>query len=164
MTRWSILLSVALAVAIPSSASGQATPDFSGTWTFVREARSRPSTSGTSSDISFPTGMVVKQTPTSLDVTMSNVGQQPITWRFTLDSNTVTLNETANTSETGEAAFAGTSLVLRTRRRFSSGAFRGMAVQQFKETWSLHEGVLTVEKSRIDDLFTLSATGVYDRK
>jgi hypothetical protein len=161
MKRWMIVLSTALTVGAQVVALAQARPDFSGTWTF-NQGKSSKGIAGNTPNVPFPSQLEVKQTPTEIHVLSTSVRQVPVTAVFKLDGSKVTIQAPQGISETGEARFEGPTLVITTRRSFSSPA--GETVVDFKETWSLSGSALTIEKVRTEAGDAASEKAVFDRK
>jgi len=160
MKRLTIVVGVALTVAVPAVALAQARPDFSGTWRF-NQGKSNPGLAGNTPSIPFPSQIVVKQTATDLAVDSSSVRQQPLSAVFKLDGSKVTVQTPSGITETGEAKFEGANVVITTRRSFSSPA--GETVVNFREVWSLGGNALTIEKTRTEDGESSSEKAVFDK-
>jgi len=160
MTRVAIALGVALTLGVQAAGLAQARPDFSGTWRF-NQAKSNPNIAGNTPNIPFPSQIVVKQTPTDLSVESTSVRQLPVSAVFKLDGSKVTVQAPSGISETGEARFEGATVVITSRRSFSSPA--GETVVDFKEVWSLDGSALTIDKTRTQDGESTSEKAVYDR-
>ena len=158
MTRVAITLCLALTLAVASQAVAQGKADFSGTWRF-NQAKSSPGIAGNTPNIPFPSQLVVKQSPTEFYVASTSVRQAPLTATYKLDGSKVTVDAPRGITETGDAKFDGATLVINTRRSFTSPA--GETVINFKEIWSVNGGVLTIEKTRIEDGETSSEKAVY---
>lgn len=159
MKRVAIALGLMLALSAPP-ALGQARPDFSGTWKF-NQGRSTPGIAGNTPIVPFPSQIVVKQTAGEISVESTSVRQAPMKAVFKLDGSKVTVEAPRGITETGEARFEGATLVVTTRRSFSSPA--GETVVDFKETWRLDGSVLTIEKTRIEGGESATETAVYDK-
>jgi len=160
MKQLVIVLGVALTLGVQAVALAQARPDFSGTWKF-NQAKSSPNIAGNSPDLPFPSQIVVKQTPTELSVAGSSVRQQSSSAVFKLDGSKVTVQAPQGISETGEAKFEGTTVVITSRRSFPSPA--GDIVADFKEIWSLSGNVLTIVKTRTQEGESTSEKAVFDK-
>ena len=160
MKRMVIMLGVALMLGVAPKALAQARPDFSGTWRF-NQGKSPPGIAGNTPNIPFPSQIVVTQTPTELQVASSSLRQQPISAVYKLDGSKVTVQAPPGISETGEARFDGATVVITSRRSFSSPA--GETVVDFKEIWSLSGNVLTIEKTRTESGEASTVKAVYDR-
>lgn len=160
MKRLAIVLGVALTLGVQAVALAQARPDFSGTWKF-NQAKSSPNIAGNSPDVPFPSELVVKQTPTEFSVASSSVRQQPFSAVFKLDGSKATVKAPSGITETGEAKLEGATVVITSRRSFSSPA--GETVVDFKEIWNLSGNVLTIEKSRTEDGESISAKAIFDK-
>ena len=160
MKRMAIMLGVALMLGVPPEALAQARPDFSGTWRF-NQGKSAPGIAGNTPNITFPSQIVVKQTPTELQVASSSVRQQPISAVYKLDGSKVTVQAPSGITETGEARFEGATVVITSRRSFSSPA--GETVVDFKEIWSLSGNVLTIEKTRTESGEASTVKAVFDK-
>ncbi|MGH9254197.1 MAG: hypothetical protein ACRD3C_06460 [Vicinamibacterales bacterium] len=160
MKRVVIVLGLALMLGIPPEALAQAVPDFSGMWRF-NQGKSSRGIAGNTPNIPFPSQLVVKQSPTELYVASTSIRQAPLTATYKLDGSKVTVDAPSGISETGEARFAGATVVITTRRSFSSPA--GETVVDFKETWSISGSVLMIEKTRIQDGESTTERAVYDK-
>lgn len=158
MTRVTIALAAVLALT-PPAALAQA-PDFSGTWR-LNQAKSNRSVVGNTPDIPFPSQIEVKQSPTDISVLSTSVRQQPVSAVYKLDGSKVTVQAPEGISETGEAKVDGGTLVITSRRSFSSPA--GDIVVEFKETWRLDAGALTIEKTRTQSGESSTQKAVYDK-
>jgi hypothetical protein len=160
MKRLMIVLGVALTLGVPAAALAQAKPDFSGTWKF-NQAKSNPNIAGNTPTIPFPSQIVVKQTPTELHVASSSVRQQPLSAIYKLDGSKVTVQAPPGLTETGEAKFEGETVVITSRRTFSSPA--GDIVADFKEVWTVSGNVLTIVKTRTQEGESTSEKAVFDK-
>ena len=160
MKRLMIVLGVALTLGVPAVALAQARPDFSGTWKF-NQAKSNPNIAGNTPNIPFPSQIVVKQTPTELHVASSSVRQQPLSAIYKLDGSKVTVQAPPGLTETGEAKFEGETVVITSRRTFSSPA--GDIVADFKEVWTVSGSVLTIVKTRTQEGESTSEKAVFDK-
>lgn len=160
MNRVVITLLVTLGLAAPPGAFAQARPDLSGTW-LLNFDRSGPEVAGNGADVPFPSQLVVTQSATELSVKRSSVRQAPFAAVYKLDGSRVTVEAPAGITETGEANFEGTTLVIKSRRSFSSPA--GDTVVEFKEIWSVSGNVLTVKKTMTQEGDSQTATAVYDK-
>ncbi len=160
MTRLIMALSVALALGSHVMTLAQAKPDFSGTWRF-NQAKSSPNIAGNTPNIPFPSQIVVKQAAADVAIDSTSVRQQPLSAVFKLDGSKVTILAPSGISETGEATIEGATLVITSRRSFSSPA--GEIVVNFKEVWSLNGSALTIVKTRIEDGDSTSETAVFDK-
>jgi hypothetical protein len=158
MKQLGILLSAALL--LTAVASAQAKPDFSGTWRF-NQAKSTPGIAGNTPNIAFPSQIVVKQSAGDFDVAMTSVRQQPVAAVYKLDGSQVNVQAPPGITETGNARIEGQTIVITSRRSFSSPA--GDTVVNFKEVWTLDGPVLTIEKTRIEDGETSTEKAVYDK-
>ena len=155
-----VVLGVALAMAAQTVAYAQAKVDFTGTWRF-NQAKSSPNIAGNTPVVPFPSQIVVKQTATNISVDGTSVRQQPVSAVFMLDGSKVTIKAPSGISESGEAKFEAATLVITSRRSFSSPA--GETVVDFKEVWTLDGNALTIVKTRIQDGESASETAVYDK-
>jgi hypothetical protein len=158
MKQLGILLSAALLLTAVASAQGR--PDFSGTWRF-NQTKSTPGIAGNTPNIAFPSQIVVKQSAGAFEVAMTSVRQQPVSAVYKLDGSPVNVQAPSGITETGTAKIEGQTMVITTRRSFSSPA--GDTVVNFKEVWSLDGTVLTIEKTRIEDGETATEKAVYDK-
>jgi len=155
-----LVIGLGVAVLLCASALAQGRPDFTGTWRFNQQ-KSTPGIAGNTPNIAFPSQIVAKQSATEFDVAMTSVRQQPVSAVYKLDGSQVTVQAPAGITETGSAKIEGATLVITTRRSFSSPA--GDTVVQFKEVWSLAGPVLTIEKTRVEDGESSTEKAVYDK-
>jgi hypothetical protein len=160
MKRVVTTLGVVLLLGAPPEALAQAKPDFSGTWRF-NQSKSTPGIAGNTPNVTFPSQIVVKQTPTELHVASSSVRQAPLTAIYKLDGSKVAVEAPPGLTETGEARFEGTTIVITTRRSFTSPL--GETVVDFKEIWNINGSVLTIEKTRIEGGETATEKAVFDK-
>ena len=160
MKRIVTLLGAALLLCVAQNVGAQATPDFSGTWKF-NQLKSTPGIAGNTPNIAFPSQIVVKQTPADLIVHSTSVRQAPVAANYKLDGSKVTVEAPKGITETGEAKFEGSNVVITSRRAFSSPA--GDQVVQFKEVWTLDGNVLTIVKTRVEDGESNTEKAVYDK-
>lgn len=160
MRRMTIALSVAATLAAPAIVVAQAAPDFSGTWR-LSQAKSSRAIVGNTPDIQFPSQLVVKQTAGDVAVVATSVRQQPMSATYKLDGSTVNVQAPEGITETGAATVSGNTLVITSRRSFSSPA--GDIVVDFKEVWSLTGNELTIEKTRTQSGESSTQKAVYDK-
>lgn len=160
MKRVAITLVLALTLGVPAEPLAQARPDLSGTWRF-NQGKSSPGIAGNTPTIPFPSQIVVKQSTAELYVASTSVRQAPVTATYKLDGSKVTVEAPRGITEIGEARFEGATLVITTRRSFSSPA--GETVVDFKEVWSLGGNILTIEKTRIEGGESTTEKAVYDK-
>ena len=158
MNRALIVATLVLAASQGSIAQGK--PDLTGTWVLNFD-KSGPEVAGNGADVPFPSQIVVVQSPTELSVKRSSVRQAPFAAVYKLDGSKVTLEAPADIKETGEAKFDGTTLVVTSRRLFSSPA--GDTVVDFTEIWTLNGNTLTVKKTMTQEGESQTATAVYDK-
>ena len=160
MKRIVTILGVALLLCVAQDVLAQAKPDYSGTWKF-NQLKSTPGIAGNTPNIAFPSQIVIKQTETELSVQSTSVRQAPVSANYKLDGSKVTVEAPKGITETGEAKFEGASVVITSRRSFSSPA--GDQVVNFKEVWTLDGNVLTIMKTRIEDGESNTEKAVYDK-
>jgi hypothetical protein len=160
MRRVVIAWGFVLMVGVVHETRAQATPDLSGTWRF-NQGKSSSGIAGNTPIIPFPSQIVVKQSPTELYVASTSVRQAPVTATYKLDGSRVAVEASRGITETGEARWQGATLVITSRRSFSSPA--GETVVEFKEVWTLNGNVLTIEKTRIEGGESTTEKAVYDR-
>ncbi len=158
MNRVLIMAAVLLAASQGTIAQGR--PDLSSTWVLNYD-KSGPEVAGNGADVPFPSQMVVAQSATDLSVKRSSVRQSSFAAVYKLDGSKVTIEAPADIKETGEAKFDGTTLVVTSRRLFSSPA--GDTVVDFTELWTLNGNVLTVKKTMTQEGESQTATAVYDK-
>jgi len=160
MRRWTVAVSVALTLGAQAISIAQAAPDFSGTWR-LNQAKSSRAIVGNTPDIQFASQLEVKQSATDLAIVATSVRQQPVSAVYKLDGSKVNVQAPEGIIETGEAKMNGTTLVITSRRSFSSPA--GDIVVDFKEVWSRTGNELTVEKTRTQSGDSSTQKAVYDK-
>ena len=161
MKRLIIALSVALTLGAPTAALAQGRPDFSGTWR-ISQSKSNRNVVGNTPDIQFPSQLEVKQTAADISVVATSVRQRPVSATYKLDGSKVSVQAPEGITEIGQAVLNGSSLVITSRRSFSSPA--GDVVVDFKEVWTANGNELTVEKTRTQVGDTPSTQkAVYDK-
>ena len=152
---------VAFMLGAQATSLAQARPDFSGTWR-ISQSKSSRNVVGNTPDIQFPSQLEVKQTATDISVTATSVRQRPVAATYKLDGSKVNVQAPEGITETGEATLNGSTLIISSRRSFSSPA--GDVVVDFKEVWSLNGSELTIEKTRTQVGDTPSTQkAVYDK-
>lgn len=151
---------VTLGLAAPPDLSAQARPNLAGTWVLNFD-RSGPEVAGNGADVPFPSQLVVTQSATELAVKRSSVRQAPFAAVYKLDGTRVTVEAPDGITESGEARFDGATLVITSRRSFSSPA--GDTVVEFQEIWTLSGNALSVKKTMTQEGDSQTATAVYDK-
>ncbi len=160
MRRWTIAVSVALTLGAQTISIAQAAPDFSGTWR-LNQAKSSRAIVGNTPDIQFASQLEVKQSATDISMVATSIRQQPVSAVYKLDGSKVNVQAPEGITETAEAKLSGTTLVVTSRRSFSSPA--GDIVVDFKEVWSRTGNELTVEKTRTQSGDSSTQKAVYDK-
>jgi len=160
MRRWTVAVSVALTLGAQAISIAQAAPDFSGTWR-LNQAKSSRAIVGNTPDIQFASQLEVKQSATDLAIVATSIRQQPVSAVYKLDGSKVNVQAPEGITETGEAKLTGTTLVITSRRSFSSPA--GDIVVDFKEVWTRSGNELTVEKTRTQSGDSSTQKAVYDK-
>ena len=160
MRRWTVAVSIALTLGAQAISIAQAASDFSGTWR-LNQAKSSRAIVGNTPDIQFASQLEVKQSATDLAIVATSVRQQPVSAVYKLDGSKVNVQAPEGIIETGEAKMNGTTLVITSRRSFSSPA--GDIVVDFKEVWSRAGNELTVEKTRTQSGDSSTQKAVYDK-
>jgi hypothetical protein len=163
MKRIVVMLGATLALMLAfglATAGAQTPPDFSGTWKF-NQTKSTPGIAGNTPNIAFPSQIVVKQTATDLNVQSTSVRQAPVAAIYKLDGSKVTVDAPRGITETGEAKVEGGTVVITSRRSFSSPA--GDQVVNFKEVWTVDGNTLTIVKTRVEDGESSTEKAVYDK-
>src|SRR5918994_7123588 len=158
---WTTLLfaAVLLASTIPA-VFAQSAPNLAGTWRLNFD-RSGERIAGNGADVTFPSQMVIVQTPTELTVERTSVRQDPFKAIYKLDGSRVSVAAPADITETAEAKFDGATLVVTSRRSFSSPA--GDTVVEFREVWTVTGNELSIRKTVTQDGGSDTETAVYDR-
>ena len=160
MRRWTVAVSIALTLGAQAISIAQVAPDFAGTWR-LNQAKSSRAIVGNTPDIQFASQLEVKQSATDLAIVATSVRQQPVSAVYKLDGSKVNVQAPEGIIETGEAKMNGTTLVITSRRSFSSPA--GDIVVDFKEVWSRTGNELTVEKTRTQSGDSSTQKAVYDK-
>jgi hypothetical protein len=160
MKRWTIAVSVALTLGAQAISIAQAGPDFSGTWR-LNQAKSSRAIVGNTPDIQFASQLEVKQSATDLSIVATSIRQQPLSAVYKLDGSKVNVQAPEGITETGEAKVDGATVVITSRRSFSSPA--GDIVVDFKEVWTRSGNELTVEKTRSQSGDSSTQKAVYDK-
>jgi hypothetical protein len=160
MRRWTVAVSVALTLGAQAISIAQAAPDFSGTWR-LNQAKSSRAIVGNTPDIQFASQLEVKQSATDLSIVATSIRQQPLSAVYKLDGSKVNVQAPEGITETGEAKVNGATVVITSRRSFSSPA--GDIVVDFKEVWTRSGNELTVEKTRNQSGDSSTQKAVYDK-
>jgi len=160
MRRWTIAVSVAVTLTAQAISIAQAAPEFSGTWR-LNQAKSSRAIVGNTPDIQFASQLEVKQSATDISIVATSVRQQPVSAVYKLDGSKVNVQAPEGITETGEVKLNGTTLVITSRRSFSSPA--GDIVVDFKEVWNRSGNELTVEKTRTQSGDSSTQKAVYDK-
>ena len=160
MTRLTTALSVTLMLGAQAALFAQGRPDFSGTWR-LNQAKSSRAIVGNTPDIQVASQLEVQQTPADVAVVATSVRQQTVSATYKLDGSRVNVQAPEGITETAEARLDSGSLVITSRRSFSSPA--GDIVVDFKEVWSLSGNELTIEKTRTQSGESSTQKAVYDK-
>ena len=160
MDRVLMALVLTLGLATPPGAFAQARPDLSGTWRLNFD-KSGPNIAGNGADVPFPSDLVIRQSATELSVRRTSVRQAPFAAVYTLDGSVVTVEAPDGIKETGAAKMDGATVVITSRRSFSSPA--GDSIVEFTEVWNVSGNVLTVKKTMTQAGESQTATAVYDK-
>ena len=147
-------------VSVAGPASAQSTPSLAGTWRLNFD-KSGERVAGNGADVTFPSEMVIAQSPTELTVERTSVRQDPFKAIYKLDGTRVTVAAPNGISETAEARVDGATLVITSRRSFSSPA--GDTVVEFREIWTVKGSELSVRKTVTQDGSSDTETAVYDK-
>ena len=157
---WATVLFTTALLASTAPVFAQSAPNLAGTWRLNFD-KSGDRIAGNGADVPFPSQMVIVQTPTELTVERTSVRQDPFKAVYKLDGSRVSVAAPADITETGEAKFDGATLVVTSRRSFSSPA--GDTVVEFREVWTLTGNELAVRKTVTQDGSSDTATAVYDK-
>jgi hypothetical protein len=160
MRRWTIAMSVALTLGAQGISLAQGAPDFSGTWR-LSQAKSSRAIVGNTPDIQFPSQLEVKQSAADISISATSIRQQPVSAVYKLDGSKVNVQAPEGITEIGDAKLDGATLVITSRRSFSSPA--GDIVVDFKEVWSRSGNELMVEKTRTQSGESSTQKAVYDK-
>jgi hypothetical protein len=153
-------LTAALVLCVSMPARTQGIPNFSGRWIY-NQALSDPRTSGNNPLVSFPSELLIKQTPVELHWQASTVRQDPIAAIFKLDGSEVAIAGAPEMTMTGKALPEGDRLVITSKRSYASPA--GDITTDFKEVYSIAGDVLTVEKTQTTGGVSSTLKAVYNR-
>jgi hypothetical protein len=154
-----LLAAVLLASTIPA-VFAQSAPNLAGTWRLNFD-KSGERVAGNGADVTFPSEMLIAQSPTELTVERTSVRQDPFKAVYKLDGSRVTVAAPNGISETAEARVDGATLVITSRRSFSSPA--GDTVVEFREIWTVKGSELSVRKTVTQDGSSDTETAVYDK-
>ena len=160
MRRLTIAGSIVVALYAQAIPRAQSRSDFSGTWR-LSQAKSSRAIVGNTPDIQFASQLEVKQTSTDISVVATSIRQQPMSATYKLDGSRVNVQAPEGITETGEAKLSADSLVISSRRSFSSPA--GDIVVDFKEVWTVTGNELTIEKTRSQSGESSTQKAVYDK-
>jgi len=155
-----VLFAAAWLASTTPTAFAQSAPNLAGTWRLNFD-KSGDRIAGNGADVPFPSQMVIVQTPTELTVERTSVRQDPFKAVYKLDGSRVSVAAPADITETAEAKFDGATLVVTSRRSFSSPA--GDTVVEFREVWTVTGNELSIRKTVTQDGSSDSATAVYDK-
>ena len=141
MRQRAAIATVAFVVAVSAAAFAQKT-DFSGTWTLDAEASQLPGGGGGRGMMAGP--ITVKQTTDTLIVERT-FGDNKATFNYKLDGSESTNSMRGRGGQTVEARsvakWDGSKLVITTKRDMGGNTV------ETTETWSLSDGVLTIEST-----------------
>ena len=154
-----LFAAVWLASTIPA-VFAQSAPNLAGTWRLNFD-RSGERVAGNGADVPFPSQMVVAQSPTELTVERTSVRQDPFKAAYKLDGSRINVAAPEGITETGEAKFDGATLIITSRRSFSSPA--GESVVEFREIWTVKGSELSVRKTLTQDGSSDTETAIYDK-
>ena len=143
-----------------TAAVAQSTPNLAGKWRLNFD-RSGDRIAGNGADVSFPSEMIIAQTPMELTVERTSVRQDPFKAVYKLDGSRVNVTAPEGITETGEAKFDGATLIITSRRSFSSPA--GDTLVEFREVWPVKGSELSVRKTLTQDVSSDTETAVYDK-
>ena len=160
MRRMTIAVSVAMTLGAQAISIAQAAPEFSGTWR-LNQTKSSRAIVGNTPDIQFASQLEVNQSATDISIVATSIRQQPVSAVYKLDGSKINVQAPEGITETGEAKLAGTTLVITSRRSFSSPA--GDIVVDFKEVWNRSGNELIVEKTRTQSGDSSTQKAVYDK-
>ena len=154
-----LFAAVWLASTIPA-VFAQSAPSLAGTWRLNFD-KSGQGVAGNGADVPFPSQMVIAQSPTDLTVERTSVRQDPFKAVYKLDGSRVNVAAPEGITETGEAKFDGATLIITSRRSFSSPA--GDTVVEFREVWTVKGSELSVRKTVTQDGSSDTETAIYDK-
>jgi hypothetical protein len=154
-------LSVALLLGTVAGAQDQ--PDFSGTWTFNAALTDDPGVggAGTGPQISWPTTLDIKQTPTRIAVQTSTRQQLSQTFAFAIDGTESTFTTAGDITTRGSARWQGITLLVTSRRSYLGP--QGEVTFELREAYSLSDGNLLVDRTETQAGRSTRRTLVYSK-
>ena len=154
-----VLWSMALALALPASASAQARPDFSGTWKFL--ASNPPNYPGSAGWGVPSPSIILKQSATEITVQSGQYGGQ-LTVVYKLDGSD-TIWEAPSATQSGSTAV----VKWRTKARWDGNTLIlftwNTALNQLRDTMSLGGGGLTIVRATEQPGPSTNATLTYSK-
>lgn len=147
-------------VAVPALTLAQTRPDFSGTWRFSTE-RSGRGTEGNSPAITYPSELLVKQTPVEMHLEGRSLRQADMRAVYKFDGSEVTVSTTEGITEKAKAMWDGAKLVITARRSFAGPG--GDFETDFRDVWTLNGNVLTIERTVTSDGVSATRRFVFDK-
>ena len=159
MLKRVVLLSMALALALPGAVWAQARPDFSGSWTFAASTPANyPGSAGWG--VPSPT-IVVKQSATEITVASAQYGGQ-LTVVYKLDGSD-TIWEAPSSTQSGSTAI----VKWRTKARWDGNKLIlftwNTALNQLRDVMSLSGGGLTIVRATEQPGPSTNATLTYSK-
>ena len=158
--RSTIAVSIALTLGVQVMSLAQTAAEFSGAWR-LNQAKSSRAIVGNTPDIQFPSQLDVTQSQADISIVATSIRQQPVSATYKLDGSKVNVQAPEGITETGEARLNGATLVITSRRTFSSPA--GDVAVDFKEVWTRSGSELTIEKTRTQSGESSTQKAVYDK-
>ena len=160
-TRIAILTTTLVLALAAWAGAAQAAANFSGTWTLNQEL-SGPETRGISPQVSFPTDLTIKQTPSEFNLQTSTTRQDTHTFLYKFDGSEASVKFADGTVVTGKAVWDGPKLVITSKRVFSSELL-GDFVADYVEAYTVSGNLLTVERVQSVGGVTLKGKAVYTK-
>lgn len=160
MKRMWRLVVLTATLAVPVDTPTQGKPDFSGRWIY-NQALSNPHTSGNEPLVSFPSELLIKQSPGELHWQARSSRQDPVDGVFKLDGSEVTMTGSLEITMKGKAVLEGDKLVVTSTRSYSSPA--GDVVTELKEVCTRAGDVLTIEKTQVTGGVSSTLQAVYNK-
>jgi hypothetical protein len=149
-----------LAFAVPELIVAQGKADVSGEWT-LNNNRSDPGVGGNSPTMAFPTTLVIKQMPGTVEIEARSTRQDALEGVYKLDESEVTVPGPVGITVKARAKMDGEKLIVNSKRSFSSPA--GDITVDIEEVYSAADGILTVEKTQNVGGKPLSTKAVYEK-
>jgi hypothetical protein len=151
------------ALALTIGAAAQSRPDFSGAWTYNAALSPASGQGGASTgpQITWPTTLDIKQTPTHLEVQTSTRQQHTQSVAYPLDGSETTVRGAGDITTRSVAVWDGNTLVITSRRSYTGP--QGEITLDLKEIYSLVGGNLRVDRTETQEGKSTTRNVVYSK-